>query len=423
MGRGLSAKRSKTPVLKRQRSLSTRIAKMRKSHSEGKPIDFQEDGNESEMSWATEKDEESISETDVLTKYKTAARFTNGALALALEMCATGGTSLHAVCKASDEYIVAKCATVYLKSVDENNRPTSKGVAFPTNVSVNNVVCHYTSMNSDYTLVDGDVVKIHLGCHIDGYPAIAGHTIVVGGAAADPVTANVIHGAHVACAAVVRMLHPGEENGAITDLIENVAKHFGVEAVEGVLSHRVKRFIVDGQKSIIGRRQLDAEPRHDTETMEIDTNHVYNIDIVFSSGEWKLRPSDAHPTTMYRRNEVQAPLRMKSARQALMEIRKRFLSFPFVVKDVFPGEVPKSKFGVKSLAEVGLADPLPVMESKGTAIIARFSCTVAVTERTIDVLCGLSPTPNVDVTFPAALKAILTRPLTHAKATTLTTTD
>ena len=228
---------------------------MRKSHSEGKPIDFQEVGNESEMSWATEKDEESISETDVLTKYKTAARFTNGALAL--EMCATGGTSLHAVCNASDEYIVAKCATVYLKSVDENNRPTSKGVAFPTN-------SHYTSMNSDYTLADGDVVKIHLGCHINGYPAIAGHTIVVGGAAADPVTANVIHGAHVACAAVVRMLHPGEENGAITDLIENVAKHFGVEAVEGVLSHRVKRFIVDGQKSIIGRRQLDAEPSRGT---------------------------------------------------------------------------------------------------------------------------------------------------------------
>jgi curved DNA binding protein len=387
---------------------------MRKRFDEGSPL---EDPNDSEEEWVTENEEESIMNSDVLTKYKEAAKFTNGAMKMAIEMVESPGASVRAICTAVDEFLNAKCANVYTKSVDENGRPIAKGIAFPTTVSVNQVVCHYTGMNEDLVLAAGDVVKVHLGCQIDGYPATAGHTVVVAGGSDDFVARNVVNGAHVACAAVTRMLHPSEENADLSEVIENVSKYFGVEPVEGVLSHRVKRFIIDGQKCVINRRILDVEPRQDVEPMTIEVNQVYNIDIVLSSGIWQLRPSDAHPTTLYRRNEVQAPLRMKSARHTLMEVRKRFHSFPFVVQDVFQGELARSKFGVKSLAEAGLIDPLSVMESKGNAIVARFSCTVAVTERTVDVLCGLLPSPPVDAAFPPALRSILTRPLTHGPAT------
>jgi len=56
-----------------------------------------------------------------------------------------------------------------------------KGIAFPTCISVNNCVCHFSPLKSEreLVLVAGDVVKVDLGAHVDGYIAVAAHTLVV----------------------------------------------------------------------------------------------------------------------------------------------------------------------------------------------------------------------------------------------------
>ena len=56
------------------------------------------------------------------------------------------------------------------------------GIAFPTCISVNNVICHYSPLISepDTVLADGDMVKFDLGAHIDGFIAVVAHTFVVG---------------------------------------------------------------------------------------------------------------------------------------------------------------------------------------------------------------------------------------------------
>lgn len=52
-----------------------------------------------------------------------------------------------------------------------NKKPIpTKGVSFPTCVSVNNVISHFSPLASDpdtnsVVLKDGDVVKIQLGAH------------------------------------------------------------------------------------------------------------------------------------------------------------------------------------------------------------------------------------------------------------------
>src|SRR3989338_5106490 len=44
--------------------------------------------------------------------------------------------------------------------------------AFPVNISINDVAAHYTPIPNDETVVkEGDLVKVDLGAHIDGYIA------------------------------------------------------------------------------------------------------------------------------------------------------------------------------------------------------------------------------------------------------------
>lgn len=54
--------------------------------------------------------------------------------------------------------------------------------------------------------------------------------------------------------------------------------------MEGVLSHQMKRFVIDGNKVILNK----ATPEHKVEEFEFEENQCYAIDIVMSTGEGKV---------------------------------------------------------------------------------------------------------------------------------------
>ena len=61
------------------------------------------------------------------------------------------------------------------------NKQIEKGVAFPTCISINEICGHYSPLKSEDTdLKEGDLVKIDLGVHIDGFVALVAHTLIVG---------------------------------------------------------------------------------------------------------------------------------------------------------------------------------------------------------------------------------------------------
>jgi len=62
-----------------------------------------------------------------------------------------------------------------------SKKKTEKGIGFPTCLSVNEICGHFSPLKSEpATLKDGDVVKIDLGVHIDGFIALVAHTVTVG---------------------------------------------------------------------------------------------------------------------------------------------------------------------------------------------------------------------------------------------------
>lgn len=90
-----------------------------------------------------------------------------------------------------------------------------KGIAFPTCLSVNNCICHFSPSKNDpdQILKEGDVVKIDLGAHIDGFIAVAAYTVVCGATADKKITgrkADVILAAYHSGQAVLRMLKSGK---------------------------------------------------------------------------------------------------------------------------------------------------------------------------------------------------------------------
>lgn len=99
----------------------------------------------------------------------------------------------------------------------------------------------------------------------------------------------------------------------------------------GVLSHQVKRYIVDGNRVIINKETQENK----VDEFEFEENEVYCIDLLFSTGEGKAREAEAKTTVYKRAVDVEYNLKLKASREAMHEINKKFPTFPFTLRYLF----------------------------------------------------------------------------------------
>lgn len=184
-----------------------------------------------------------------------------------------------------------------------NNKKSKKlerGIAFPTCVSVNHIMGHYSPMADESSqLQDGDIAKIDLGCHLDGFVAQAAHTIFVSANPAERATgrkADVVLAAHNAFLAAQRSIKEMATNTSVTAAIAKVCAEFETSPVEGVLSHKMKKHLIDGNDVIINKESAEQK----VEEFEFEAGDVIGLDIFVSTGEGKPKEGDFR-TTVYKR--------------------------------------------------------------------------------------------------------------------------
>jgi methionine aminopeptidase len=158
------------------------------------------------------KDESFVDKPAILDKYKAAAEITNLALQKVIQL-AVVGADIYAVCQEGDKFMEEELRKVF------NNKKSKKlerGIAFPTCISVNHILGHYSPLSDETSVLqDGDVAKIDLGCHLDGFAAQAAHTIVVSADPSSKVTgkkAEVILAAYNAFQAAQRLIKEAGTN-------------------------------------------------------------------------------------------------------------------------------------------------------------------------------------------------------------------
>ncbi|XP_020326239.1 proliferation-associated protein 2G4-like [Oncorhynchus nerka] len=323
------------------------------------------------MSGDDEPQEQTIADDLVVTKYKMGAEIANQALKAVVE-AARAGVTVVSLCETGDAFIMAETGKVFRKEKD-----LKKGIAFPTSVSVNNCVCHFSPLKSDpeITLKDGDLIKIDLGVHVDGFISNLAHSFVVGVTKDAPLTgrkADVIKAAHLCAEAALRLVKPGNQNSQVTEAWNKIAKSFKCSAIEGMLSHQLKQHVIDGEKTII-QNPTDLQ-RKDHEKAEFEVHEVYAVDVLISTGEGKAKDAGQR-TTIYKRDpDKQYGLKMKTSRSFFSEVERRFDAMPFTLR-AFEDEA-KARLGVVECAKHELLQPFNVLHEKEGEFVAQFKFTV-----------------------------------------------
>jgi len=324
------------------------------------------DKEEIESDAEEDQNENDLTNPEIVTKYKLAGDIANRVCErVAKESVA--GKKIVELCALGDSLINEGVANIY------NKAKVERGVAFPTCVSVNNCVGHNSPLISEdsQTLQPGDVVKIDLGVHIDGYIALVANTIAVpeeGTPANTPVTgrkADVICAAFYGAELAIRLLKPGTKNSEISEVIRKAAEAFGCQPMEAVLSHQMKRYVIDGNKVISNKPTLEQR----VDEFIIEPNEVYHIDVVMSTGEGKGRETESRTTIFKRQVDVNYLLKLKASRYVFNEINAKFPTLPFTIRAL---DEKKGRLGMLELLNHDLVVPYPVLYEKPSEHVAQF---------------------------------------------------
>ncbi|XP_024981523.1 ERBB-3 BINDING PROTEIN 1 [Cynara cardunculus var. scolymus] len=338
-----------------------------------------------------EEKELDLSSSEVVTKYKSAAEIVNKALQLVLSECKPNAKIVD-ICEKGDSYIREQTGNMY-KNV---KKKIERGVAFPTCLSVNNTVCHYSPLASDETVLkEGDILKIDMGCHIDGFIAVVGHTHVLQQGPVTGRAADVIAAANTAAEVALRLVRPGKKNQDVTEAIQKVAAAYDCKIVEGVLSHQLKQFVIDGNKVVLSVTNPDTR----VDDAEFEENEVYAIDIVASTGDGKPKLLDEKQTTIYKRAvDKNYHLKMKASRFIFSEINQKYPIMPFSARAL---EEKRARLGLVECVNHELLQPYPVLHEKPGDFVAHIKFTVLLMPNGSDRITShflqeLQPTKTVD---------------------------
>ena len=237
-------------------------------------------------------------------------------------------------------------------------------------------------LNGQSELKAGDVVKIDLGCHIDGYIAVAAHTLVVSESPDAPPSVeddmgNVAVAAYNALLVASAAIKAGATNKEVTNAVERVASNYGVTPIATVRMHQMKRYVIDGVKEIALKTPTpeDIEAgEEDLPECTFEQAEVYAIDVAMTTGDGKVRPGELRTTVFKRNVEAQYRLKMKASRYVLSEVDKKFPTLPFTLTH-FDDE-RQAKMGITECVAHGLLTPYPTLHERSGADVAHFKSTV-----------------------------------------------
>ena len=204
------------------------------------------------------------------------------------------------------------------------------GIAFPCNVSVNEITAHYTSPTNDKTRISsGDLVKLDLGAHIDGYIADSAITVMTPGNdleekyGTDKINEHkeLIESSNAGLEAAINTVRPGVEIGKIGKAIEEAINSYGFKPITNLTGHSLEQWNLHSGLSI---------PNFDDKsTVKVKEGDALAIEPFATNGVGLVTDTAQAYIFRYLKDK---PFRMVHTQKVLNEIKTNYTNLPFSIR-------------------------------------------------------------------------------------------
>ena len=260
---------------------------------------------------------------------------------------------------------------VEAKIIEKGGKP-----AFPCNISVNEIAAHYSPTAWDEgTFEKGDLVKLDIGVHVNGYIADVAKSIDLGNKGENK---KLIEASEEALKNAIDMIKPGVKTSEIGETIEETIKGFGFVPVSNLTGHQLQRWRLHGGMFIPNVKIRGGE--------EIKEGDVIAIEPFATNGFGRV--VDQSEAIIFRYLQDR-PLRMKEARVILQYAKENFNTLPFAERWI-ANLVPRFKLNqaLRQLIYSKAIHAYHILREKDKGIVSQAEHTVIVTKEGCEVTTG-----------------------------------
>ncbi len=256
-------------------------------------------------------------------------------------------------------------------------------IAFPCNVSINEIAAHYTSPAEDKTRFKaGDMVKLDLGAMVDGCIADSAVTIIAGGNIDENYTQDeinlheeIVEASAAGLEAAIATARAGVEISKIGAAVHEAIAEYKLNPIFNLCGHSLEQFNLHAGISI---------PNYDNnDNYILEEGQAVAIEPFATNGEGYVNDAPGHYIFSYIANK---PFRMRTTQKVLKYIQNNHAYVPFSgrwITDEFGNR--KGAIALKQLSEAMAIYPYaPLREKKNcfvsqkehTIIVEKEGCTV-----------------------------------------------
>lgn len=285
---------------------------------------------------------------EVLKKYRKAGRIAREARELGVELAEEGIKVLHLV-----------------EEIEELIKRRGGKPAFPVNVAIDDVAAHYTPASNDgLRLERGNLVKIDVGVHVDGYIGDTAATVEIG----TKNWSSLIEASELALGIAIDLIKPDIPIRMVGGAIERSILQSGYLPIENLTGHSMERFSLHSGKSI--PNILDET------SSKVVSGEVLAIEPFSTNGGGKV--------TGTKRGNIYRLVKMGDAKKPranrLLEfINERFHTLPFAERWCTTFD-QKARGSLQRMIRRGLLYAYPILSDIGKGMVSQAEHTVIVSQ-------------------------------------------
>lgn len=238
--------------------------------------------------------------------------------------------------------------------------------AFPVQIAVNHVAAHYCPDPDDTTeFKEGDICKLDLGVHVDGYIADTAITVDLGD------HKELVQASKEACEAAVKLVAPGVKVSELGKAIQEVIQSYGFAPIRNLGGHGLGRYIIHDHSISI--------PNYDNnDPTELTEGMVIAIEPFATDGKGQVQEQSAG--NIYSHTQKK-PVRNPYARKVQDEIAV-YGGLPFTTHWL---SVPQkaAEMGLRELTAVGAVEVYPPLTEMAKGLVSQHEHSVIVGKKSI----------------------------------------
>ena len=236
--------------------------------------------------------------------------------------------------------------------------------AFPTDVSINEIAAHYCPVfNDKIVLKKGDLVKLDLGVHIDGYLVDTAISVSVGKIEENE---KLIKAANSALKRAVSLIKPGVKVSKAGKAIQEEVSKYGFQIIRNLSGHSIDRWQVHAGLTI---------PNYDNgDKKELEEGDIIAIEPFPTTGEGIV--IEGKNSEIY---EAVKDGNIRACREVLDYIAEEFKTLPFCKRYLIKKfGLLKASLAIKQMLSAGIINEFKILREKGKGKVAQAEHTLIV---------------------------------------------